>query len=96
MQKKLEEAYGKMPAARTRFDKDLIKFDEQINIFHQLLNWQLLNLFPKEDDPQHTWYAPGDDLSAFSGKRLDVCLPGVGLVCGRSTDFLAEWRLDKA
>ena len=57
-----------MPAARTRFDKDLIKFDEQINIFHQLLNWQLLNLFPKEDDPQHTWYAPGDDLSAFSGK----------------------------
>lgn len=68
LQKKLEEAYGKMPAARTRFDKDLIKFDEQINIFHQLLNWQLLNLFPKEDDPQHTWYAPGDDLSAFSGK----------------------------
>ena len=33
-----------------------------------MLNWQLLNLFPKEDDPQHTWYAPGDDLSAFSGK----------------------------
>ena len=27
LQKKLEEAYGKMPAARTRFDKDLIKFD---------------------------------------------------------------------
>lgn len=80
LQKKLEEAYGKMPAARTRFDKDLIKFDEQINIFHQLLNWQLLNLFPKEDDPQHTWYAPGDDLSAFSGKDSMFVFPGVGLV----------------
>lgn len=68
LQEKLEEAYGRMAASRTRFDKELIKFDEQINIFHQLLNWQLLNLFPKEDDPQHTWYAPGDDLSAFSGK----------------------------
>ena len=28
----------------------------------------MLNLFPKEDDPDHKWYAPGDDLSAFSGK----------------------------
>lgn len=68
LQEKLEEAYGKMPAERTRFDKDLMKLDEQINIFHQLINYQMLNLFPKEDDPNHTWYAPGDDLSSFSGK----------------------------
>lgn len=68
LQEKLDQAYGRMSAMRTRFDKELIKFDEQINIFHQLLNWQLINLFPKEDDPEHTWYAPGDDLSAFSGK----------------------------
>lgn len=68
LQEKLEEAYGKMPAERTRFDKDLLKLDEQINIFHQLINYQMLNLFPKEDDPNHTWFAPGDDLSSFSGK----------------------------
>lgn len=68
LQEKLNEAYEKSPAARTRFDKDLILFDERINTFHQLLNHQLVNLFPKEDDPQHTWYAPGDDLSMFSGK----------------------------
>ena len=68
LQEKLEEAYNKMPAQRTRFDKDLMKLDEQLNIFHQLINYQMLNLFPKEDDPNHKWYAPGDDLSAFSGK----------------------------
>ncbi|WP_455634058.1 cytochrome c biogenesis protein CcsA [Parabacteroides sp.] len=68
LQEKLDEAYNKMPAERTRFDKDLIKLDEQVNIFHQLINCQLLNLFPKEDDPDHKWYAPGDDLSVFSGK----------------------------
>ncbi|MCC8170569.1 MAG: cytochrome c biogenesis protein CcsA, partial [Parabacteroides sp.] len=68
LQQKLEEAYNKMPAERSRFDKDLMKLDEQLNIFHQLINHQLLNLFPKEDDPNHTWYAPGDDLSAFAGK----------------------------
>ena len=68
LQQKLEEAYNKMPAERTRFDKDLLKLDEQINIFHQLINYQMLNLFPKEDDPNHKWYAPGDDLSGFAGK----------------------------
>lgn len=68
LQQKLEEAYGKAPAERNRFDKDLMKLDEQINIVHQLINHQLLNLFPKEDDPAHKWYAPGDDLSAFAGK----------------------------
>lgn len=68
LQQKLEEAYNKMPADRSRFDKDLLKLDEQINIVHQLINHQMLNLFPKEDDPTHKWYASGDDLSAFSGK----------------------------
>lgn len=68
LQEKLEEAYNKMPNQRTRFDKDLMKLDEQINIFHQLINRQMLNLFPKEDAPNHKWYAPGDDLSAFTGK----------------------------
>lgn len=68
LQEKLEEAYGKMPNQRNRFDKDLMKLDEQINIFHQLINHQLLNLFPKEDDPNHKWYASGDDLSVFTGK----------------------------
>lgn len=68
LQQKLEEAYNKMPAERTRFDKDLLKLDEQINIFHQLINYQMLSLFPKEDDPNHKWYAPGDDLSEFVGK----------------------------
>lgn len=68
LQTKLEEAYNKMPAERNRFDKDLLKLDEQINIFHQLINHQMMNLFPKEDDPNHTWFSPGDDLSSFTGK----------------------------
>ena len=68
LQEKLEEAYNKMPAQRTRFDKDLMKLDEQLNIFHLLINKQMLRLFPKEDDPDHKWYAPGEDLSAFTGK----------------------------
>nr|WP_106830103.1 cytochrome c biogenesis protein CcsA [Parabacteroides pacaensis] len=71
-QYKLEEmvrkAYNKMPSQRTGFDKDLLKLDEQINIFHQILNKQLINLFPLESDPNNKWYAPGEDLSDFSGQ----------------------------
>ncbi|MFQ9021900.1 MAG: hypothetical protein ACLR6J_12285 [Parabacteroides merdae] len=33
----MKEVHNKMPAQRTRFDKDLMKLDEQLNIFfHQL------------------------------------------------------------
>lgn len=68
LQEKLEEAYSKMPAKRSRFDKDLLKLDEQINIFHQLVNGQMLNLFPRQGDSEHKWYAAGDDLSDFVGR----------------------------
>lgn len=65
---RLEEIYRKMPADRNRFDKDLLALDEQLNILSRLFNNQLLGLFPLEDDPNHTWYAAGDDLSVFSGQ----------------------------
>lgn len=68
LQEKLEEAYMKMPDKRTAFDKDIIKFDEKINIFHQLINYQLVKLFPKSDDPGQKWYAPGDNLSDYQGQ----------------------------
>jgi cytochrome c-type biogenesis protein CcsB len=68
LQEKLESAYNKPPAERNRFDKDLMKLDEQVNIIHQIFNYQRLNLFPKENDPEKKWYAPGDDLSSFHGQ----------------------------
>ena len=61
----LEKVYAKPPSERNSFDKDLIKLDERINIFHQLVHNQLINIFPKPDDAGHRWYAAGDDLSTF-------------------------------
>ena len=68
LQAKLNGVYQKMPSDRTGFDKDVIKLDEKANILHQLFDFQLIRLFPKEDDPDHNWYAPGNDLSEFSGR----------------------------
>lgn len=68
LQADLEEVYQRMPAQRSGFDKNLLKLDEQANLIYQLLNYQLLQIFPKSDDPTHKWFSPGDDLSSFSGK----------------------------
>jgi len=66
LQAKLVEAYHKSPAERNGIDKEIIKLDEKANILHQLFSHQLIRLFPKPDDPNQQWVAPGDDLSGFS------------------------------
>jgi cytochrome c-type biogenesis protein CcsB len=85
LQEELEEAYQKMPDKRTAFDKDLIKFDEKINIFHQLVNKQSIRLYPKADDPDRKWYAPGDDLSVFTPQDS-------GIISSSFADYIAEVR----
>lgn len=68
LQARLEEAYRKVPTQRSGFDKDVIKLDEQVNIFHQVANGQLLRIFPHETDTNSRWYAPGEDLSVYAGE----------------------------
>jgi cytochrome c-type biogenesis protein CcsB len=63
------EIFNKAPSERSRMEKDLLKLDEKINLFYRLIHFQLLNIFPEENASGHTrWYAPGDDLSAFTGQ----------------------------
>ena len=61
----MQHIYHRPAVGRTAAEKDLIKLDEQINIVYQLINHTMPGIFPSPDDPSHTWYAPGDDLSAF-------------------------------
>jgi cytochrome c-type biogenesis protein CcsB len=85
LQERLEEAYQKMPDKRTAFDKDLMKLDEKVNIFHQLIHKQIICLFPKTDDPDQKWYAPGDDLSAFASSDS-------GFIASSFSGYIAEVR----
>ncbi|MDR2234397.1 MAG: cytochrome c biogenesis protein CcsA [Tannerella sp.] len=68
LQEKIEEAYHKAPAERTAIDKEIIKLDEKANIMHQLFAHQLIRLFPRPGDPNHKWFAPGDELSGFGSQ----------------------------
>lgn len=68
LEKDLDKIYQKSPSERNAFDKSVIKLDEQVNIFHSLINRRYINIFPLPDDKNHVWFAPGDELTKFSGK----------------------------
>ncbi len=68
LQPYLVEIYNKEAKDRNTFDKDILKLDERINTLYQLSGRKLLNIFPLNDDPNHKWYAPGDDLGVFQGQ----------------------------
>lgn len=68
----VESTYAKSPSERSKFDKEVLKLDEKINILNAVFNEQFLALFPLEGDPEHHWYSSGDDLSAFQGQDTMV------------------------
>ena len=60
-EKDVEEVYQKNPSQRSRLDKEILKFDERVNLLHQLFSFRLIRLFPIPGDmEQHRWLAPGE------------------------------------
>lgn len=68
LEDELQRIYMKPSSERTRMDKDILKLDERVNVFDMLCRKQLLKVFPLHGAADCAWYAPGDDLSVFSGK----------------------------
>ncbi len=60
-----EEANRKRPAERGTFDKDVQKVDERLNILYMVFVGEIFTMFPKIDDPNHTWYAPASAMMYF-------------------------------
>ncbi len=58
LQKYIEEAYRKKPAFRSKFDSELIKVDERVNICYLVFSGQFLKIFPVAGDQTHSWYDP--------------------------------------
>lgn len=52
-------------------DKEIINLDDRFNVFVQILNGNLLHLYPKPKDPNDKWYAGIDD-AAFVGQDTMV------------------------
>jgi len=58
-----EEAFRKRPAEQNKFDKEIIRVDERLNILLTGLNGSLLKMIPLENSPTHQWVSFTDSLN---------------------------------
>ena len=56
----VEEAYAKLPAKRSEYEKGIIKVDERINICFTVFSGGIFRFFPLENDSNNTWLAYTD------------------------------------
>ncbi len=60
-----EEANRKPPIDRDKFDKDVLKVDERLNVLYYVYTGALFKIFPKIKDPNNKWYDPKTAISTF-------------------------------
>lgn len=55
----VNQAYGKKPAERSKFDNDVIAVDERVNISYLVYTGDLLRILPDPRDSHFPWFTPG-------------------------------------
>lgn len=51
----VEKAYAKKPAEQSKFDQEMIRVDERVNIFYMVYTGLFLNIFPIPGDENNKW-----------------------------------------
>ncbi|MEX0983276.1 MAG: c-type cytochrome biogenesis protein CcsB [Bacteroidales bacterium] len=54
----VEEAYRKQPAYRSKFDNEIIRLDERVNICFAVYTTSLIKIFPDPNSNEDKWYSP--------------------------------------
>ena len=62
----VETAYSKKPAEQSKFDKEVLKVDERVNIFYMVYSGTFLRIFPVPGDENHKWVTAGESKKYFS------------------------------
>lgn len=82
----LQQIYNQPADKRNESEKDLIKLDEKVNILYQLFTHIIPGIFPHAEDPSHTWYNLGNNLSVYEFKDSVF-------ITDSFNNYLAEVRL---
>jgi cytochrome c-type biogenesis protein CcsB len=61
----VETAYQKKSMEQTKYDKEVIKMDEKVNIFYLIYTYNYLKLFPKTTDPAGKWFSPNETVTGI-------------------------------
>ncbi len=55
----VNQAYGKKPSERSKFDNDVMAVDERVNISYMVYTGDLLKVLPDPGDSHKPWLSPG-------------------------------------
>jgi cytochrome c-type biogenesis protein CcsB len=72
----VETAYNKAPGERSKYDKEVMKVDERVNIVYMIYNGNLFRLLPLRAD-SHDWGSPGEALEKAQSKQDSVYIEGI-------------------
>ncbi|HFU77409.1 MAG TPA: cytochrome C biogenesis protein, partial [Epsilonproteobacteria bacterium] len=62
----------KKPLEKTKYDKELIKIDERVNVAFMAYQGSLLRIYPKPNDANNKWDAPLDAIKSFPKEQADM------------------------
>lgn len=65
----VERAYAKKPSMQNKFDKEVMKVDERINVFYMVYSGMFLTVFPIPDHPNSKWVTNEDSDLHFAGEE---------------------------
>jgi cytochrome c-type biogenesis protein CcsB len=65
------EASQKRPLEQSKYDKELIKIDERVNVAFMTYQGSLLRIYPKPEDANNKWMAPMNAIKAYSLKHSE-------------------------
>jgi len=63
------EAGRKKPLEQSKYDKELLKVDERVNVAFMAYQGSILRIYPKPNDSNNKWMAPMDALKTFPQKE---------------------------
>lgn len=69
-------AYGKAPGERNKFDKEVMKVDERVNIVYMIYTGEFLKLFPLKNDT-HNWGTAEEAIKTAIGKDDSLYLKSI-------------------
>ncbi len=61
-------AHRKRSSERSKFDTEMLRVDERMNICYMVYSGNLLRILPDRDDPNHTWHSPNTIPEIYTGE----------------------------
>ncbi len=63
LEKILNESFRKKQNEKNKFDKEILKVDERVNILNMILNGSILKIFPEQNSKNNKWISWDDNSS---------------------------------